>query len=362
MAFVEDSFTEASDTNLENHTGETGASWTKAPSETDTLVVDSGSNILTGSGLYYASGTPAGAEYDVEATIFTGATGVRGTEIYARGSDSAETYYRARHAGHDDEFQLDKCVNGTLTSLGTWTLVADNSEHTLKLEVRDATKKVYVDGVERISSTDNDITDAGLVGVGAFNADTNNAYLVSVSATDVASGTTENITATLAGSSQDSVGSIVLNLTGTTTLSGSSTTGGAITTDNLVAMTATLAGTSQDTAAAGLREAITATLAGTSADGGAISTGDLVMLAATLAGTSEDSGSVRAKVLLAATLAGTSEDSAEAYFGPLVPGTYTTYEAVGIREDLQGKGRERSMSRRALETAEQQLNDLLNNR
>src|SRR5690242_14262483 len=73
--FIEDTFsTGSSGDNLNTHTGETGATWTKNPTVvggSDMVLTDAGRVIPAGStkGSYYASGTPASAEYDVQATV-----------------------------------------------------------------------------------------------------------------------------------------------------------------------------------------------------------------------------------------------------------------------------------------------------
>src|SRR5207253_2474083 len=61
-----------------------------------------------------------------------------------------------------NEWHLVQIVSGTQTELGSYhqVLVAGTTYH-MKLEIRDAAKKVFIDGVERISSSDNTITAAG---------------------------------------------------------------------------------------------------------------------------------------------------------------------------------------------------------
>jgi hypothetical protein len=59
-----------------------------------------------------------------------------------------------------------KVVAGAETNLGSHALTPVASEtHTIKLQIRDAAKKVFVDTVERISSADNAITATGKAGV-----------------------------------------------------------------------------------------------------------------------------------------------------------------------------------------------------
>lgn len=160
--FVQDTFSgESENVDLTAHTGEVGASWTVIfgypscrLSAASGTVYSSGT---PGNGAY-ASGVPASSEYDVEADVSDPAS----TGIAGRTSTTATTFYHARNNG--TEWQLYKFVSGTATLLGSY---ADSYSGTkrLKLQIRDAAKKVFVDGVERISSGDNSITDAGRAGI-----------------------------------------------------------------------------------------------------------------------------------------------------------------------------------------------------
>lgn len=173
--FVSDSFTDTAGTVLDSHTGETGASWTEHPSFSDGESVISDGNRLRPNVLgtngpgYYASGVPDSAEYDVEADYRVVTVVAGSVQIAGRLSTSAQTEYLARYG--DGEWQLFKAVSGSFTLLGSFsqTISAGNT-YNLKLEIRDAAKKVYIDSVERISSADNAITADGRAGMtGGFN-------------------------------------------------------------------------------------------------------------------------------------------------------------------------------------------------
>lgn len=164
-SFMDDTFTDANSTLLENHAvGEIGATWTKHP------------NSLTGNGListnrlwgdaadvlYYASGVPASAEYDVDAIFFC-YTVFGGSSVTARMDTAANSFYMIRPQGAT--WELQKRVTGTFTSLGTWVdTPAANDTRVSQFQVRDATKKLFVGGVEQISTTDNAVTGAGRIG------------------------------------------------------------------------------------------------------------------------------------------------------------------------------------------------------
>lgn len=189
--FLNDTFTDVNGTALASHTGETGATWTKHPNAGASNIAVSNINTIVSDGTtlsyYYASGTPAGAEYDVTSDLLIkSTTASRRAGVMARLATDAATYYRAYYE-NQVEWVLIKNVAGSSTNLGTWSeVIADEDTRAFVFEVRDATKKLFVAGVERISSTDNDITAAGRVGVMAGGSMTNTAgvHLGSVTATD----------------------------------------------------------------------------------------------------------------------------------------------------------------------------------
>lgn len=163
---VVDSFSDVSGVTLQNHVGETGAVWAKNSSVVFADGYISNANRYrgtdSGNDLYYASGVPASAEYDVEAdfVLVGGITTTAG--IGGRASTTVDTglyvYYPAAGSG----WILAYNNAGAYTELGTYTqaLVEGVPVH-VKLQIRDAAKKVFIDGVERISSADNTITQVG---------------------------------------------------------------------------------------------------------------------------------------------------------------------------------------------------------
>jgi hypothetical protein len=165
VSAVRDTFTGADGTLLSAHAGELGAAWTLHPSYTGTLQL-AGNRLRatsTTATAYYASGVPSGAEYDVTATITRLSGSVNSIGILGRMDTAANTFYMARYS--PSAWQLFKFVNGVSTQLGSAVSDSFPDTRTVTLEIRDAAKKLFVDGVERISSPDNVITAAGRVGV-----------------------------------------------------------------------------------------------------------------------------------------------------------------------------------------------------
>lgn len=169
--FVDDVFTDSNRTGLGSHT-ETGAgggwsahsSWgSKAEIYSNQVRSSNAGSVQSG---FYNGASPAGVEYDVQADIIAGddSSTDRVTGIWGRVSTSANTLYRAHING--STVYLQKVEAGSETTLDSWgTSWAASDTFAIKLEIRDATKKVYVGGTERCTSSDNSITAAGKAGL-----------------------------------------------------------------------------------------------------------------------------------------------------------------------------------------------------
>lgn len=192
--FLNDTFTEASGAPLlDAHVGETGATWTKHPNAgTGTVTVPSAIDRARGatSGgmlLYTASGSPAGANYDVDATFVfvTDTTAAMG--VVGRATASGQTdHYLAWYDQNVDQWELWAIVAGTATLLGTHAQTLSAGTYALKLEMRGTAIKVYIDGVLRISVNDSSISAAGKAGLRARGSATNTTglHIDAMSATD----------------------------------------------------------------------------------------------------------------------------------------------------------------------------------
>ncbi len=175
--FTSDDFTGAEFTSLSSHTPSGGGSWTLHPSYSNPLQISNANRAKnaagSGSGAAYHSGTPATAEHDItgDFTYFSGG-GTEDIGICGRMSTTANTMYMWRYVGNG--WQLFKFVAGSATLLGSWSQsVSAGSTQAGKLEIRGAAKKGFVEGVERVSSSDNAITAAGRAGIRAFAGATN---------------------------------------------------------------------------------------------------------------------------------------------------------------------------------------------
>lgn len=195
MIFSSDTFTDTAGVLLQNHTGEVGATWVKHASGgvQDMKITDANMLRASSTGLpaiYYASGVPGTAEYDVQTLVTQRSSGSSPIGVAGRIDSVAHTLYAAMY--EPAFLELIKVVAGSQTSLGNFNLtIGDGNSVTLKLEIRDATKRVFIDGVQRISSADNVITTAGLAGVRGKSGGDNNttgSHLDNFVATDLTSG------------------------------------------------------------------------------------------------------------------------------------------------------------------------------
>lgn len=167
--FVKDTFSGASaGSDLNTHTGEIGATWTKHASEpTSTILISSNGDVYgntTGiNNVYYASGTPASADYSVIADIkMVDATAP--ARICGRLSTAALTYYMASF--NETDVLLYKRIAGTFTLLATASLASSIGQtYQLGLHMSGTSIKVTMNGAIMISTTDASIGTAGLAGI-----------------------------------------------------------------------------------------------------------------------------------------------------------------------------------------------------
>jgi hypothetical protein len=167
MATMTDTFTAADGTNVEAHTADTGETVAEHTSYTagNSKIQSNRAYCATASSCLYYSWTPASAEYDVTA-VMRCLSGAGNQGPAGRIDTAANTMYFARWDATAAGWQLFRVVNGTATQMGTTVSFSPSAgvDYTVKLEIRDAAKKVFVGGVEQISNTNNAITAAGRAG------------------------------------------------------------------------------------------------------------------------------------------------------------------------------------------------------
>jgi hypothetical protein len=171
MAIVgSDTFTESSNTDLENHTPDVGSGWS-VPGAGNFAIVGSNDDVSHTVGTTFDIARKeddiGDDAMDVSASCKThSATGSRHSGVAARvsGSDLDNGFLAVLRTANSSEdgnisLYLFKKVSGTVTELGSYTAGINSNElHTIKLSIRSGSQKVYLDDVERISATEPDST------------------------------------------------------------------------------------------------------------------------------------------------------------------------------------------------------------
>lgn len=169
--FVRDNFIDTNGVLLQNHTGETGASWTKHPAVAYPLDMQIESNraesinTATGAGAYFASGVPPSANYKVRSAFYIEADA---GYIYVAGRmhTTDDTMYFLEYEHGTNQWNWKKRVAGVTTSLASYAQVLTvGQSYPFEIYFIGNTAIVEIEGVERMRVHDTDITAAGRVGV-----------------------------------------------------------------------------------------------------------------------------------------------------------------------------------------------------
>lgn len=173
-----DTFTDSNGTLLQSHTPSGGGTWTKGigASGVDIEIQSdraSPSALTSDFSWYYHSVDPTGTEYDCTYTVGATPSSAAAIGMTARASTTAETGYLQWTGGGSSHHYLYVVTAGAYTELGTYAVTATTND-VIKLEIKDATKRVFVNGTQRISSTDNTHSAKGKVGLRCYG--TNTAY------------------------------------------------------------------------------------------------------------------------------------------------------------------------------------------
>lgn len=161
---VQDSMTGANWYNLQSRSGEKGATWAANSAIPGLWRFYNNRIYCEVPGANYASGVPSNANYTVSCS-YTVLTDTAAISIAGRMSTTLATmYYTYYLAG---ELVLAKMVNGVITSLGVDVtgVMSSGNTYTLALDMNGTTIRTLVNGVQKISVTDGDITAIGRGGV-----------------------------------------------------------------------------------------------------------------------------------------------------------------------------------------------------
>jgi len=166
MATANDNFTGSG--TLQAHTSDSGHSWTRVETSADvTLVSNQLQDASSGAPTYTISITPATNEYDITVDVIPqSGNWSSGPVGRVTGSSGALNAYNVFWDAGAAVWRLYRQVLGVFTSIGTYSGDSPSgTTRTVKMEIRDATKKIFIDGTERISSTDDTVTAVGSAGI-----------------------------------------------------------------------------------------------------------------------------------------------------------------------------------------------------
>jgi hypothetical protein len=189
--FLTANFTGTLDTNLTGYTSDSGGSWTKHPNWSGDLVLSGNGRCYFKTagntvGLYYASETPASADYTVTG-VFRRLSGVTGQEIGVMGrvSTTNNEWYWARWSHANTRWELYRGITLIGNVADTWT---DGTDKTVELVMAGDQISVKVGGSTVIGPvTDGTYSAAGKAAVvisGAVSASTTGYHIDSVTAGD----------------------------------------------------------------------------------------------------------------------------------------------------------------------------------
>lgn len=203
---VLDSCTGSAGTGWTSHVGEIGAQWNTHPGSSAGLVLSSANRVrgnLAGfDTFHFASGLPITSEYDVSAdyrcfSILADHTYL----LWGRMDTSARIGYFVMYNLTPNQVDLWVVSNNPspnsyalLGSFG-YALPVSSTPTNIRLEIRNATKKVFIDDTEVISSSDNSVTITGRCGIGIYcpsasaaDTDSTGIHLDNIKLVDVSNG------------------------------------------------------------------------------------------------------------------------------------------------------------------------------
>lgn len=163
--FVADNMAGTNWTQIVSRQGQIGATWTNHPVLSGAYYMLDGKTHCGITGAVYASGVPGNADVTVECDYTVYTKDVAASGIAVRMNTATATMYYVYYLG--TELVLAKMINGAITTLGTdvTNLMTNGNTYRLKLEAIGTSIKVYVNGLQKISVTDSDITNANRVGL-----------------------------------------------------------------------------------------------------------------------------------------------------------------------------------------------------
>ena len=189
--FVSDTFTDTNGTTLQSHTPNTGGAWSSigqrlANTSNSTRDAEINSNTLRNASTstfefaagYRNAAVPDSADYVISATAnvvennsaVSAATWELGARMSPTGTGSSVDRYAARIGGNatgagTPGYMISKVVSGAVTVLASDATAIPSGTYALEFRITDAAKQLWVNGVQKLTTADNVITQVGRVGL-----------------------------------------------------------------------------------------------------------------------------------------------------------------------------------------------------
>lgn len=203
--FLSDTFTDTDGVLLQNHTPDTGDTWsalgfdvngTSSTQDAETRNNRGQSTSISAlSRIYRNDATPASAEYSIEADfVIPGTSDSQQYTLVARMSPSGTSssnvdryvmYYLDHAISANRSFTIDKWVGGVQTTLINQSYDLGIGTFTIRFVIKDSEKSIVVNDVTIVSVSDNTITQIGKVGIGFPKNIVDTIYADNLSAIDI---------------------------------------------------------------------------------------------------------------------------------------------------------------------------------
>ncbi len=164
-----DSYTDSNGTDLTAHTADTGHIWYEHPNTSNNAAEIQSNKLVSqnsSASIYYSSIRPLTPDYSVQVDATYQSANGHTFYLGARLSTSANNQYRAYYSSGSWRLQALWNNAANASELGTWAQTLTSGQtYTVKITCSGSTIKLFIDGVERVSATDSNVSAAGRPGL-----------------------------------------------------------------------------------------------------------------------------------------------------------------------------------------------------
>ena len=164
-----DTFTASNGTDLTAHSADTGPAWSEHPNTSNNAAEIQSNKLVSqnsSASIYYSAFDPATANYGVQVDATYQSANGHTFFLGCRLSTSANNQYRAYYSSGSWRLQALWNNAANASELGTWAQTLTSGQtYTVKIVCSGSTIKLFIDGVERVSATDSNVTAKGRPGL-----------------------------------------------------------------------------------------------------------------------------------------------------------------------------------------------------